>query len=181
MRTPHGKYTIQINPASGVDSDDLNYFKFIGRFLALAIFHRRFLDVHFDVSFYKIILKELAIADLKSVDAELYRGPVWMLVNDITDFIDETFTEENKRDYVDVIVKYRIYGSTRNQFQSFMASFTELIPRYLIGTFDERKLDLLICGVSEIDVHEVRDGRKVGEEKASKAAFYYAWEDEDHP
>ena len=76
----HDNYTLQINPASGVNPEHLNYFKFIGRCLGLGIFHRRFLDAYFIVAFYKMILKKkVVIADLESVDAELHRGLTWML------------------------------------------------------------------------------------------------------
>ncbi len=73
-------YTLQINPASGVNPEHLNYFKFIGRVLGLAIYHRRFLDAYFITSFYKIILKKkITLQDLESVDAELHRGMTWIL------------------------------------------------------------------------------------------------------
>lgn len=76
----HDNYTLQINPASGVNPEHLNYFKFIGRCLGLGIFHRRFLDAYFIVSFYKMILKKkVTLSDLESVDAELHRGMTWML------------------------------------------------------------------------------------------------------
>jgi E3 ubiquitin-protein ligase NEDD4 len=76
----HDNYTLQINPASGVNPEHLNYFKFIGRCLGLGIFHRRFLDAYFIVSFYKMILKKkITLGDLESVDAELHRGLTWML------------------------------------------------------------------------------------------------------
>ena len=76
----HDNYTLQINPASGVNPEHLNYFRFIGRCMGLAIFHRRFLDAYFIVSFYKMVLKKkVTLADLESVDAELYRGLKWML------------------------------------------------------------------------------------------------------
>ena len=46
----------------------------------MGIFHRRFLDAYFIVSFYKMILKKkVTLADLESVDAELHRGLTWML------------------------------------------------------------------------------------------------------
>lgn len=77
----HDNYTLQINPASGVNPEHLNYFKFIGRCLGLGIFHRRFLDAYFIVSFYKMILKKkVTLADLESVDAELHRGMTWMML-----------------------------------------------------------------------------------------------------
>lgn len=97
--------------------------------------------------------------------------------NDITDVIDETFTtteerfgemvtielkpggedipvtEENKKDYVDAIVEYRISKRVNEQFEAFMAGFSELIPQDLVNVFDERELELLIGGMSEIDVY----------------------------
>src|ERR1700760_4901909 len=76
----HDNYTLQINPNSGVNPEHLNYFKFIGRVVGLGIFHRRFLDAYFIVSFYKMILKKkITLQDLESVDAGLHRGLTWML------------------------------------------------------------------------------------------------------
>ncbi|EJD05942.1 HECT-domain-containing protein [Fomitiporia mediterranea MF3/22] len=175
----HDNYTLQINPASGVNPEHLNYFRFIGRCMGLAIFHRRFLDAYFIVSFYKMILKKkVTLSDLESVDAELYRGLKWMLENDITDVLDETFstteerfgeiftidlcpngstipvTEVNKGEYVDAVVNYRIAKRVKEQFDAFMAGINELVPQDLIMVFDERELELLIGGMSEIDVDD---------------------------
>ena len=104
----HDNYTLQINPNSGVNPEHLNYFKFIGRVVGLGIFHRRFLDAYFIVSFYKMILhKKIIIQDLESVDAGLHRGLTWMLENDITDVIEDTFsiTEEHFGEIVTVDLK----------------------------------------------------------------------------
>jgi len=97
--------------------------------------------------------------------------------NDITDVIDETFTttedrfgemvtvelkpggeevpvtEENKKEYVELVVEYRIVRRVKEQFDAFMSGFSELIPLELITVFDERELELLIGGMSEIDVY----------------------------
>lgn len=76
----HDNYTLQINPHSGINPEHLNYFKFIGRVLGLAIFHRRFLDAFFTVSFYKMILKKkITLTDMESIDSEFYRSLKWML------------------------------------------------------------------------------------------------------
>jgi hypothetical protein len=76
----HDDCTIQINPASDVNPDHLDYFKFTGRVFGLAIFHRRFLDVPFVPAFYKMILnKKVNLKDLEAVDYELYKGLTWML------------------------------------------------------------------------------------------------------
>ncbi len=73
-------YTLQINPASGVNPVHLNYFKFIGRCPGLAVFHHRFVDAYFITSLYKMVLgKKIALSDLESVDAELHRSMTWVL------------------------------------------------------------------------------------------------------
>ncbi|CAH7672338.1 hypothetical protein PPACK8108_LOCUS7148 [Phakopsora pachyrhizi] len=172
-------YTLQINPHSGVNPEHLNYFKFIGRVLALAIFHRRFLDAYFITSFYKMILKKkIALADMESVDAEIFRSLTWMLENDITDVIENCFsvedekfgevvtidlkedgrnipvTEENKKEYIELITQWRIEKRVSDQFKAFLTGFNELIPQDLINVFDERELELLIGGMSDIDVDD---------------------------
>ncbi len=175
----HDNYTLQINPNSGINPEHLNYFKFIGRVLGLAIFHRRFLDAYFIVSFYKMILnKKITLADLESVDADYHRSLQWMLENPIEGAIDETFTavedkfgemvtvelkpggaeidvtDENKKEFVDLMTEYRISRRVEEQFKAFRSGFTELIPQDLINVFDERELELLIGGMSEIDVDD---------------------------
>jgi E3 ubiquitin-protein ligase NEDD4 len=96
--------------------------------------------------------------------------------NDITDVLDETFsqtedrfgqlvtielkpggeniavTEDNKKEYVDTVVSYRISKRIKPQFDTFMEGLLELVPRDLINVFDERELELLIGGMSEIDM-----------------------------
>ena len=66
---------------------------------------------------------------------------------------DIPVTEENKKEYVDLVVEYRIQKRVHEQFDTFMSGFNELIPQELINVFDERELELLIGGMSEIDVY----------------------------
>ena len=176
----HDNYTLQINPHSGINPEHLNYFKFIGRVVGLAIFHRRFLDAFFIGALYKMVLgKAVALADMEGVDADFHRSLQWMLDNDISDGIleqtfsteDERFgvltvedlipngrnidvTNDNKKEYVDLMVKWRIEKRIAEQFQAFKEGFHELIPHDLINVFDERELELLIGGIAEIDVDD---------------------------
>ncbi|KAF8442842.1 hypothetical protein L210DRAFT_3611380 [Boletus edulis BED1] len=175
----HDNYTLQINWMSGINPEHLTYFKFIGRIMGLAIFHRRFLDAYFVLSFYKTILgKKTSLSDLEAVDVDLHRSLVWMLKNDITDVLDETFsvtedrfgeiidvelkpngahitvTEENKKEYVEAVVEYRTKTRIREQSTALLNGFREIIPSELIDVFDERELELLIGGMSEIDTDD---------------------------
>ncbi|KAF2490911.1 HECT-domain-containing protein [Lophium mytilinum] len=175
----HDNYTLQINPHSGINPEHLNYFKFIGRVVGLAIFHRRFLDAFFIGAFYKMILrKKVALQDMEGVDADFHRNLEWMLNNDITDALELTFstederfgetvsielkpggeeievTNENKREYVDLITEWRIEKRVEEQFSAFISGFHELIPADLVNVFDERELELLIGGIADIDVDD---------------------------
>jgi E3 ubiquitin-protein ligase NEDD4 len=66
---------------------------------------------------------------------------------------DIPVTEENKKEYVDLVVEYRTSKRVKDQFDAFMSGFNELIPQDLINVFDGRELELLIGGMSEIDVY----------------------------
>jgi hypothetical protein len=175
----HDNYTLQINPHSGINPEHLGYFKFIGRVVGLAIFHRRFLDAFFIGAFYKMILKKkVALSDMEGVDAEFHRTLSWAMDNDITDVIYSTFsvederfgekvtvdlkpggrdievTNENKKEYVELITEWRIQKRVDEQFNAFVAGFHELIPADLVNVFDERELELLIGGIADIDVDD---------------------------
>ncbi|KAJ1923208.1 hypothetical protein IWQ60_006016 [Tieghemiomyces parasiticus] len=175
----HDTYTLQINPYSSVNPDHLNYFKFIGRTLGLAIFHRRFLDAFFVSSFYKLMLrKRITLADMESVDAEFHRSLTWMLEHDITGILDMTFsveeerfgemveldlkpggralpvTEENKHEYVELITNWKIRARIEAQLEAFLEGFYQVIPKDLIVVFDERELELLIGGIAELDLDD---------------------------
>ena len=61
-------------------------------------------------------------------------------------------TEENKREYVDLAVHYRIVGRIKEQFGAFIDGFFEVVTKSLIAVFDERELELLIGGMTDIDM-----------------------------
>jgi E3 ubiquitin-protein ligase NEDD4 len=61
--------------------------------------------------------------------------------------------EGNKEEYVDLMVEYRISKRVKDQFDALMSGFSELILQDLITVFDERELQWLIGGISEIDVY----------------------------
>jgi E3 ubiquitin-protein ligase NEDD4 len=62
-------------------------------------------------------------------------------------------TESNKKEYVEAVVEYRISKRVQEQSEAFREGFLELIPSELITVFDERELELLIGGMSEIDMY----------------------------
>lgn len=172
----HENYTLQINPHSDVNPDHLEYFHFIGRVIGLAIFHKKFLDAYFVSSFYKQILgQQVTLEDIETIDSGLYKSLVWMEENPVEELYqtfsvdDECFGErvvqdlipngrdidvidENKHQYIDLIVQWRAVSRVQEQMKMLRKGLFELVPKELLATFDWNDLEFLISGVSEIDV-----------------------------
>nr|XP_016850739.1 PREDICTED: E3 ubiquitin-protein ligase NEDD4-like isoform X5 [Anolis carolinensis] len=144
-------YTLQINPNSGLCNEDhLSYFTFIGRVAGLAVYHGKLLDGFFIRPFYKMMLgKPITLKDMESVDSEYYNSLKWILENDPTELdlmfcIDEenfgqtyqvdlkpngseiTVTNENKREYIDLVIQWRFVNRVQKQMNAFLEGFTEL-------------------------------------------------------
>src|SRR5689334_10610005 len=65
-------------------------------------------------------------------------------------------TDENKHEYVSLITELRTTTEIKAQIKAFVAGFHELIPKELINVFNDHDLELLICGLPEIDINDLR-------------------------
>ncbi|KAL3978704.1 hypothetical protein ACER0C_019766 [Sarotherodon galilaeus] len=171
-------YCLQINPASYINPDHLKYFKFIGRFIAMALFHGKFIDTGFSLPFYKRILnKPLGLKDLESIDPEFYNSLIWIKDNNIEECGLEMFfsvdkeilgevtthelkpdggnilvTEENKEEYIRLVAEWRLSRGVEEQTQAFFEGFNEVLPQQYLQYFDARELEVMLCGMQEIDL-----------------------------
>ncbi|KAF8562320.1 hypothetical protein P879_10571, partial [Paragonimus westermani] len=67
--------SLQINPASSVNPEHLQYFRFVGRFIALALYHGKFIDSGFTLPFYKRMLnKKITLDDIETVDSMYFQS-----------------------------------------------------------------------------------------------------------
>jgi E3 ubiquitin-protein ligase HUWE1 len=144
--------TFHPNRLSAVNGEHLHFFKFIGRIIGKALYEGRVLDCHFSRAVYKRILgKSVSIKDMETLDLDYYKSLLWMLENDITDIITENFsietddfgetriidliengrniavTEENKQEYVQLVVENRLTGSVKEQLESFLGGRFSLL------------------------------------------------------
>ncbi|KAM6298704.1 E3 ubiquitin-protein ligase Itchy homolog [Aegotheles albertisi] len=173
-------YCLQINPASYINPDHLKYFRFIGRFIAMALFHGKFIDTGFSLPFYKRILnKPVGLKDLESVDPEFYNSLIWVKENDIEECGLEMFfsvdkeilgeikshdlkpngsnilvTEENKEEYIRLVAEWRLSRGVEEQTQAFFEGFNEILPQQYLQYFDAKELEVLLCGMQEIDLND---------------------------
>ncbi|XP_013104140.1 E3 ubiquitin-protein ligase Su(dx) [Stomoxys calcitrans] len=173
-------YSLQINPASYVNPDHLQYFKFIGRFIAMALYHGRFIYSGFTMPFYKRMLnKKLTIKDIETIDPEFYNSLIWVKDNNIDECglelwfsVDfevlgqiihhelkengekERVTEENKEEYITLMTEWRMTRGIEQQTKTFLEGFNEVVPLEWLKYFDERELELILCGMQDVDVDD---------------------------
>ncbi|XP_060679617.1 NEDD4-like E3 ubiquitin-protein ligase WWP1 isoform X3 [Hemiscyllium ocellatum] len=171
-------YCLQINPASTINPDHLSYFCFIGRFIAMALFHGKFIDTGFSLPFYKRMLnKKLTIKDLESIDPEFYNSLIWIRDNNIEECGLEMYfavdmeilgkvtshelkqggsnilvTEENKEEYIGLMAEWRFSRGVEDQTRAFLDGFNEVVPLQWLQYFDEKELEVMLCGMQEVDL-----------------------------
>ncbi|EDW79935.2 uncharacterized protein Dwil_GK17749, isoform D [Drosophila willistoni] len=175
-------YTLQINNGSGLCNEEhLSYFKFIGRIAGMAVYHGKLLDAFFIRPFYKMMLqKPIDLKDMESVDTEYYNSLMWIKENDprileLTFCLDEDVfgqksqhelktgganievTNENKDEYIKLVIEWRFVARVKEQMSAFLDGFGSIIPLNLIKIFDEHELELLMCGIQNIDVKDWRE------------------------
>lgn len=174
--------TFQPNAQSYINPDHQSYFKFVGRVIGKAICDGHLLDAHFTRSFYKHILGlPVSVVDLEAIDPEYFKSlkqilatPLDLLGLDLTfsaesndfgvvsivDLIpqgrDVAVTDDTKHEYVKLLAHHRMTTAIRVQIDSFLEGFHELVPPELISIFDAQELELLISGLPDIDLDDLR-------------------------
>ena len=114
---------------------------------------------------------------MESVDTEYFNSLIWIKENDpseleLTFQVDEEnfgqtvsvelrpggketrVTNDNKDEYIQLVIEWRFINRVRKQMDQFLAGFNELVPLNLIKIFDEGELELLMCGIGCIDVKD---------------------------
>jgi len=192
--------TFHPNKLSGINDEHLMFFKFIGRIIGKALYEGRVLDCFFSRAVYKRILgKSVSVKDMESFDPDYYKSLCWMLENDITDIITETFsletdefgvtsvvdlipngrevpvTEENKHEYVRLVVEHKLLSSVKEQMESFLKGFHDIIPAELISIFNEQELELLISGLPDIDVDDWKSNTEYHNYNPSSPQIQWFW------
>jgi len=164
-----------------------------------AIFDGALMDVHFTRSFYKHILgKNVLWKDIEPVDPEYYKNLQWLLENDVSglemyftvesnsfgehtsvDLIPDgstiLVTEENKEKYVQCIAEYKMTRTIQSQIKAFKDGFYELIPHNLVAMFNELELELLISGLPDIDVPDLKRNTEYRGYTADSPIIRFFW------
>jgi len=162
--SPLGKNrAYQINPISKHQPHHLEYFRFIGRVWAKAVFDGFLVESHFVSTIYKYLMgKDITPSDLGVVDNTYYASLQWILENDIehaeldlTFVVDEeefgeatqvdlkeggsevAVTNENKDEYVHLICMQRLVNSIKPQLDALKEGFYDIMPQDILSRFSE--------------------------------------------
>lgn len=173
--------TYQPDKRSYINREHLENFRFVGRVIGKAIYDGQLLDAYFTRSFYKHILGvKPTYHDIEAQDPDYYKSLKWMLENDITGVLDHNMsaeygefgvekvmdllpngrnipvTEENKAEYVRLVTEVRMTKAIEKQIEAFKEGFHELIPREDVRIFNELELELLMSGLPDIDMADLK-------------------------
>ncbi|KAL8462223.1 hypothetical protein ACS0TY_033325 [Phlomoides rotata] len=85
-------------------------------------------------------------------------------------------TEETKHEYVDLVADHILTNAIRPQINSFLEGFNELVPRELISIFNDKELELLISGLPEIDLADLKANTECTGYTAASNVVQWFWE-----
>lgn len=199
--SPGDRVTYMINSASHYNSNHLCYYKFVGRVIAKAIYDNKLLECYFTRSFYKHILGiPVKYTDMESEDYSFYRGLVYLMENNINNLgLDLTFsteisefgvtetrdlipngrhipvTEENKMEYVRLVCQMKMTGAIKQQLNSFLEGFYDIIPMRLISIFNEQELELLISGLPNVDIDDLKANTEYHKYQTNSLQIQWFW------
>lgn len=174
--------TFQPNPNSSINPDDLRYLKFVGRIVGKAVVDGFLLDAHFTRSLYKHMLGlKPTHKDMEAIDPDYYKNLQLILEHNLEDIgLELTFstedhsfgrsqtidlipsgrtipvTEDSKERYVDLVSQHRMTTAIEKQIKAYLEGFHEIVDKDLISIFNARELELLISGMPEIDIHDLK-------------------------
>ena len=168
------------DPKSNIHQHFEDYFKFIGRIVAKAIIDEQYIECSFVKAFYKIVRgTPLSWHDMEDYDNKFYENLKWMLENDAS-VLMRTFSEtidffgqekiidlipngrskdvdnDNKQDYILKVSFFKLYEGVKKQIDAFLRGFYEIIPKKFISIFDHHEIELLISGLPEIDIDDLK-------------------------
>jgi len=196
--------TYQPSENSYVNLEHLSYFEFVGKIIGKAVYDGQALEAYFTRAFYKHILGvPVTLEDMQAYDPEFHASLLYLLDHPVeeagldmqpfTAVIDEFgaqkvvplkeggedvfLTDDNKEEYVQLVIEFKLAKAISSQIAAFLKGFNELIPASFVSIFTEKELELLISGLPVIDVADMRANTEYGSGfEATSQEILWFWE-----
>ena len=75
----------------------------------------------------------------------------------VPDGHNKLVSDGNKHEYVRLVANFKLDRAISEQKEAFLTGFYSIIPKELLKMFDNRELELLISGLQNIDVDDLRE------------------------
>jgi len=163
-----------------------------------------YIATHFTRSMYKAMIGlPVEYSDFETDDPQFYNSTVnFMTKNSIDDAglelvfaheeVDEKgrtisthelkpggssmeVTDDNKHEYLSLLSEYLLRGRYEREISSFLQGFYTLVPEDMASIFEESELELLICGLPEIDLADWREHCHYQDYSARSAPVQWFW------
>ena len=99
--------------------------------------------------------------------------------NEVIDLIPDgrniAVTDERKAEYVSLVCQHRMTTAIQAQINAYLDGFYELVSPELIAIFNPRELELLISGLPDIDVHDLKKNTDYVGWKATDKEIEWFW------
>lgn len=147
--------------------------------LGRALFDRQLIKGHMVRMIYKHLLGwPVTIEDIKALDEEYYHSlkklmkmdDVSMMCLDFTateeymgmrtvvDLVEngsmKEVTNENLQEYLEANIRYRIFTRISSQLTELLLGFFDVVPEPALTVFDANELELMLCGLPEINLED---------------------------
>jgi len=176
-------YDINENSTLAIGQEQsLEYFHFAGQVFAKALFDGHICQHHLSLPLYKHLLAwPCSLTDLEYVD-EMLANSLRMVMEgtkedvECMDLTFETMTSAfgktetialkgdgedvvtyaNRDEYCHLLIKYYLLDRVSNQLGQLLKGFYDVLPQALVSIFDFQELELLSCGLTQIDLNDWR-------------------------
>lgn len=199
-------YQYYINPASDQIQNYVEFFKFVGKVIGMAVYHGKLIHSNFILPFYKQIFSEkLEFNDIYYIDPQIWSSLVHIRDQTITEDMFLTFsvvvylncekkekyismnlkpngseilvTEQNKLEYLDLLINYYLNYANK-QIEAIKEGINAFVPLNILKQyFDIEELEKILGGISEIDVNDmIHNTEYKGGYTASSKTVKWFWE-----
>jgi len=161
-------------------------YSLVGMLIGLALYNGVILDVHFPLVVYKKLLPDQrwTLRDVAFLDPELARGLRQLLEFEPAGLVEDTFcrsfevtwtsfgadhvtelkpggseiliTGENRKEYVELYVRWLLEQSVEQQFGAFKQGFDRVMGSATLGLLRPEDLEAIVSGTPHLDFKELR-------------------------
>jgi len=166
---------------SGVACPDthLVYYRFVGRMLGRALFDGHLVKGHLVRMLYKHLLGwPITYDDVKAQDESYFLSlqklaRMFDVSSMCLDFCvteeclgthidkelieggaEKPVTNENHPEYLEAVLRYRLFDRTLPQLTEILLGFYDVVPEPALTIFDANELELILCGLPTIDLED---------------------------